>query len=451
MEVQVEKRTYLVAFHSLPEEECVNLYGFDISDQKEIDMLLRKAYEQIRTQSEELQVSNEELRVQSDELNEANALLHDSITGFRTLAENSPDLIARFDRQNHCLYANPAIMLFYDIPLIATFYGLSAKEFANKNNLEVHIEPEMMKLSEKQRDNVFTTGKPEAMEFHYTSPQGKEYYFDTKIVPEFINGKVVSVLVLSRDITNLKKVETKLNETLDNLEEKVKERTFELEKAYELSLENERRFNEAQRMAHIGSWDRDITTGELYWSDETYRIYGRSPHQFGATYDAFLSYVHPDDRDYVDNSVKEAINGNPYDIDYRIILANGEERVVHAQGGAIFNEENIPVRLRGTVQDITERKKAEEKIKNLANVVESSGDAIMTKSLDGIITSWNKGAEKIYGYSTEEILGKHISILEPDNLKGEIEKFYETIKQGYKTQHYETSRLKKDGTIISVL
>ena len=64
----------------------------------------------------------------------------------------------------------------------------------------------MIKLSEKQRDNVFTTGKPEALEFKYVSPQGKEYYFDTKIVPEFINGKVVSVLVLSRDITNLKKV-----------------------------------------------------------------------------------------------------------------------------------------------------------------------------------------------------------------------------------------------------
>ena len=59
------------------------------------------------------------------------------------------------------------------------------------------------------------------MEFHYISPQGQEYYFDTKVVPEFIDGKVVSVLVLSHDITNLKKVETKLNETLDNLEKRL--------------------------------------------------------------------------------------------------------------------------------------------------------------------------------------------------------------------------------------
>jgi PAS domain S-box-containing protein len=353
-----------VSVYSAEREHFVAVFD-NITDRKMADEALSEAYEKIQTQSEELHVSNEELRVQQDELNEANALLHDSVTGFRTLAENSPDLIARFDRQNHCLFANPAIMLFHDIPLIATFYDLSAKEFASKNNLEVHIEPEMMKLSEKQRDNVFTTGKPEAMEFHYTSPQGQEYYFDTKVVPEFIDGKVVSVLVLSHDITNLKKAEAKLNETLDNLEEKVKERTVELEEAYKLSLENEGRFNEAQKMGHIGSWDRDIVTGKLYWSDETYRIYGRSPQQFGATYDAFLSYVHPDDRDYVDNAVKEAVNGNgkQYDIDYRIILANGEERIVHAQGGTIYDEKNIPIRIQGTVQDVTERKKAEEKLR----------------------------------------------------------------------------------------
>jgi len=154
-----------------------------------------------------------------------------------------------------------------------------------------------------------------------------------------------------------------LNETLDNLEEKVKERTVELEEAYKLSLENEGRFSEAQKMGHIGSWDRDIVTGKLYWSDETYCIYGRSPQQFGATYDAFLSCVHPDDRDYVDNAVKEAINGKPYYIDYRIILANGEGRIVHAQGGTIYDEKYIPIRIQGTVQDVTERKKAEEKLR----------------------------------------------------------------------------------------
>jgi PAS domain S-box-containing protein len=316
MEVNVGKKVYQVVFHPLHEEECVNIYGFDISDYKEMGVCLLKANEQIQIQSEELQVSNEELRVQSDELNEANALLHDSVTGFRTLAENSPDLIARFDRQDRCLYANPAVIEFYDIPPLIQFYGLSINDLINKPNFEVRIDPVMMKLSEKQRKNTFTTGKQEAMVFHYVSPKGKKYYFDTKIVPEFANNEVVSVLVISRDITVIKEAETKLKETLGNSEDNVKKRTVELEKAYILSLENERRFNEAQKIAHIGSWDRDIVTGKLYWSDETYHIYGRSPQQFGATYDAFLSYVHSDDRDYVDNAVKEALKGKSYDIDY---------------------------------------------------------------------------------------------------------------------------------------
>jgi PAS domain S-box-containing protein len=143
------------------------------------------------------------------------------------------------------------------------------------------------------------------------------------------------------------------------------------------------------------------------------------------------------------------LNEKPINIDYRIILANGEERVVHAHGEVIYKEENIPVRTRGTIQDITERKKSEEKIKNLANAVESSNDAIITESLDGIIASWNIGAEQIYGYSSEEILGKDVSILEPDNHKGEIKQLIEKTKQEEKIQHYETLRLKKSGAIIN--
>ncbi len=100
-----------------------------------------------------------------------------------------------------------------------------------------------------------------------------------------------------------------MEETLDNLEELVKERTAELEKAYNLLKESERGLAEAQKMAHLGNWDWNIVTNGLYWSDEIYRIFGRSPQEFGATYDAFLSYVHPDDRDYVNNAVIEALNG----------------------------------------------------------------------------------------------------------------------------------------------
>ena len=246
------------------------------------------------------------------------------------------------------------------IAAAAEVYGLSQEEIIGKTHSELGRDPEQIKFWERHHEKVFITGKSDEMEFQYISPQGKEYYFNTRIVPEFFNGKVGSVLSISRDIRDIKEAEVKLKEILSNLEGKVKERTAELEEAYDSLLENEIRLNEAQKIAHIGSWDRNLVTGELYWSDEMYRIFRLDPMEFGATYDAFLDYVHPDDRDYVYISLQKALNGDPINIDYRIILADREERIVHAQGEAIFDERRTPVRTRGTIQDITESKKAEE-------------------------------------------------------------------------------------------
>ena len=108
------------------------------------------------------------------------------------------------------------------------------------------------------------------------------------------------------------------------------------------------------------------------------------------------------------------------------------------------------VAISSIARDITESKKAKEEIQNLANVVESSSDAIITKTLDGNIISWNKGAEQVYGYSAEEIIGRPISIIEPDWLREEIKQLGEMIKQGENIHNYETSRLRKDGTVIDV-
>ena len=169
----------------------------------------------------------------------------------------------------------------------------------------------------------------------------------------------------------------------------------------------------------------------------------RTSRELVSSCDEYSSPVNPTDRDHVDNAFKKAIKREFCSIDHRIILANGKERTVHLQSEAIFDEKQIPIRLKGIVQDITERKKAEEKIQSLANVVESSNDAILTISLDGIITSWNKGAEQIYGYSSEEMIGKSVSIPAPDNLKDETKRLIEKVKLGEKIQHYRTSRLRK--------
>jgi PAS domain S-box-containing protein len=304
-----------------PESRKVAILFNDITGGKRAEEALREAYEKVQVQSEELHVSNEELRVQSDELHEANTSLYYSENKFRTLAENSPDLIARFDRQRRCIYANPTIAKCYATPAIVQFYNRSVDELIGKTNSELGIDPELVKFWEGHYENVYATGKPETTEFQYVSPQGKKYSFNTQIVPEFVGGKVTYVLVISHDITDMKEVEAKLNETLDKLEEKVKERTSELEEAYNLLKESENGLAEAQRIAHIGNWDWNIITNKLYLSDEVYRIYGCKPQEFSVTRNAFLSYVHPDDRDYVDNSFNRALNEKLISIDYRIILA----------------------------------------------------------------------------------------------------------------------------------
>ena len=101
-------------------------------------------------------------------------------------------------------------------------------------------------------------------------------------------------------------------------------------------------------------------------------------------------------------------------------------------------------------RNINEDKKAKENIQRLAEVVESSDDAIITKSFDGTIINWNRGAEQIYGYSAHEVIGKPISIVEPPQLRRETEKLINKIKNGEKVDHYETLRLKKDGELINV-
>ena len=168
------------------------------------------------------------------------------------------------------------------------------------------------------------------------------------------------------------KAEIKLKEPFENLEKKVKERTDELEKAYNSLKESEKGLVEAQKIAHIGSWDWNVGTNESYWSDETYRILGYNPQGFKPTYDAFFRHVHPGDRAYVDNTFKHALNGRKdalngrlFNIDFRIISADGVERIVNEKCKVVFDEENNSVRINGIVRDITERERAEEALAKL--------------------------------------------------------------------------------------
>ena len=174
--------------------------------------------------------------------------------------------------------------------------------------------------------------------------------------------------------------------------------------------ESETSLTNAQRIAHFGNWDWDIVTGDLHWSDEIYRIFGLQPQQFGATYETFLQTIHPNDREAVQVAVERALEERePYAIDHRIVLPDGEERIVHEQGEVAFDEAGNPVRMTGTVQDVTERKRAEaalrESEERYARAVAGTNDGLW---------DWNiQTNEDYFSPRWEEIVGHEPGDLEP--------------------------------------
>jgi PAS domain S-box-containing protein len=130
---------------------------------------------------------------------------------------------------------------------------------------------------------------------------------------------------------------------------------------------SERRLNRAEEIAHLGSWELDLPANRLSWSNEAYRIFGLRPQEFGATYEAFLAYVHPDDRAAVDSAYANSIRDgcNHYEIEHRIVRATtGEVRIVHEKCEHFRDETGRIVRSGGMVHDITERKRAEVAIRS---------------------------------------------------------------------------------------
>jgi len=118
---------------------------------------------------------------------------------------------------------------------------------------------------------------------------------------------------------------------------------------------------DAQRIAHIGSWDLDLKTNVLTWSDEIYRMFEIDPEQFEASYAEFLNDIHPDDRQVVDQAYTDSVkNKTPYSITHRLLFPDGRVKYVHERCETIYNGIGEPIRSIGTAQDVTERKLAED-------------------------------------------------------------------------------------------
>ncbi|VAV84651.1 BarA sensory histidine kinase (= VarS = GacS) [hydrothermal vent metagenome] len=132
--------------------------------------------------------------------------------------------------------------------------------------------------------------------------------------------------------------------------------------ANELS-KKERTLTAAQRIAHIGNWDWNMITDKLWWSDEVYRIFGLAPQECKATNEAFLERIPDDEKDYVEDALKKALDGiKPYSINHSIIMPDGTIRLVHEEGEVTSNAKGKAIHMMGTVHDITEQKQTEEEL-----------------------------------------------------------------------------------------
>jgi PAS domain S-box-containing protein len=140
--------------------------------------------------------------------------------------------------------------------------------------------------------------------------------------------------------------------------------------------QSEARLAEAQHLARIGSWELDLATNHLIWSDEIFRIFEIDPQRFGASYEAFVDAVHPDDRDFVNRTYTESVRQHkPYDIVHRLLMADGRVKYVREVCRTDYDADGQPLRSLGTVQDITEIKQAEAELERYRDHLEQRVEA----------------------------------------------------------------------------
>ncbi len=390
-------------------------------------------------------------------------VLYEQQQVFRTLVENSPDIIARYDRNCQRTYINPAYLKTAQI----SQQELLASSPTQRSPLPAASAAVLQNLLRK----VLDSGIGEAVDVIWPKADNIDYWYNIYASPEFdLDGRIVSVMTVSRDITKRKQAEdalrkassynrrlieasidplvtigadgkiTDVNKATETVTGTPRERLIgddfsnyftEPEKAkegykkmlaeglvrdYPLTIrhtlgkttdvlynatvyKNEKgeiqgvfaaarditelkrveetrkfaeiRLNDAQKIAHIGSWELDLVNNNLIWSDEIYRIFEIDREKFGASYDAFLDAIHSEDREAVNSAYTNSVkNKTPYSIDHRLLFPDGRTKFVYEECRTFYDDNDNPIRSVGTVQDITERKRAEEKIKKLNQELE---------------------------------------------------------------------------------
>jgi diguanylate cyclase (GGDEF)-like protein/PAS domain S-box-containing protein len=214
----------------------------------------------------------------------------------------------------------------------------------------------------------------------------------------------------------------------------------------------ERRVREVVDQIGVVIWEADPRTSRFtFVTDAVEEMLGYPVAMWKSTRFFWRDLIHPDDRDDTLATYRTLIReGTQHALEYRMLRADGEVIWVQDVGYPTLDASGVPVHVRGLFVDVTARRRADEARQHLSAIVSSSGDAIMSISLDRTITSWNLGAERLFGYTAEEMIGGPIDRIVPPELEDEKFPIRERVLRGETISSFETTRLRRDGTVVDV-
>ena len=289
------------------------------------------------------------------------------------ITDTIPEPIFLKDREGRWTFANPATL---------QVAGKSLEEVIGKTDREIYPDAQVGDALAATDQRIMESGVPEVVEETIQTPEGYRVYLSTKAPFRAPDGRVVGLVGGARDITDRKHAEDALRE-----------------RDYLLS--------ESQRIAHIGTWTSEVGTDAIRWSEEAYRIFGVPPETCLVTPASFLAFVHPEDRSSMQEWVRAGWSGlNPVERDFRIVRPDGNVRVVQGRGELIRRPDGTPLKLNGTVQDVTELRRAADALRDserrLRFAMEGANDGIWdVNMLTGQVFLSPRGCE-MFGYAFDE-------------------------------------------------
>jgi PAS domain S-box-containing protein len=337
---------------------------------------------------------------------------------FLSLAETLSSLIAVIDGSK-LAYVNPAGCALLGHP--RNFWvGRDFWELVHPDDRE--------KAIARARARQSGIPQPRRIVERLVHANGSTIWMDYSVDRIALGGKPVT-LVTGYDLTEQRRTEEKLRQS-------------------------EARLAEAQRIGHIGSWEWDIQGNTILWSDELCRIYGVAPAEFGETLEGYLSIVHPDDRRMARDVMEQALaRGGPFAFEHRVIHKNGDVRTIFGQGEVFMDKSGKAVRVAGTGQDITEKRRMAEELKEsqerfrLAFMNASIGKAII--GLDRRYLQVNPAMCRMLGYAESELVGRSTDELTyPDDLDKFSQFGERMLSRGEDFAAMEKRCLHKDGRVI---